>query len=107
MPACLHSHNSSCNPLSFHQQVVEVRMNYDEINANATEAEIHSGAAALLYQPNTDADNADIYSLKAKIGHHKRLSGFQAETICISPWIDSKTPPYRITAMCHNVYASL
>lgn len=84
-------------------------MNYDEID-NQHEAEIQSGTSALLYQANVGGDSADTsvyYPLKVRTGHHKRLSGFQAETICISPWIDRKTPSYRITSMCYNHHASL
>ena len=82
-------------------------MNYDEIDTQ-NDTEIQSGASALLYQANvSESDTSAYYPLKVRTGHHKRLSGFQAETVCISPWIDRKTPSYRITSMCYNVHASL
>ena len=85
--------------------VVEVPMNYDDLDQNA-DAEIQSGTSSLLQQ--TDKEGViSFYSLKARTGQHKRLSGFQAELICITPWIDRRTAPYRIVTMCHNAHANL
>ncbi|OTF69278.1 hypothetical protein BLA29_009102 [Euroglyphus maynei] len=82
-------------------------MNYDEIDPQS-DSEILSGASALLLnKSDTYNDPSVYYPLKVRTGHHKRLSGFQAEIICLSPWIDRKTPPYRITSMSYNQHASL
>lgn len=81
-------------------------MNYDEIEGKP-DAEIQSGAAALLYQASESHDTSAHYPLKVRTGQQKRLSGFQAEVVCLSPWIDPKTPAYRITSMCYNYPGSL
>ena len=80
-------------------------MNYDEIDSQS-DSEILSGASALLHKADTH-DPSAYYPLKVRTGHHKRLSGFQAEIVCLSPWIDRKTPPYRITSMSYNMHANL
>ncbi|XP_027194887.1 syntaxin-binding protein tomosyn isoform X3 [Dermatophagoides pteronyssinus] len=85
--------------------VIEVPMNYDEIDSQS-DSEILSGASALLHKADTH-DPSAYYPLKVRTGHHKRLSGFQAEIVCLSPWIDRKTPPYRITSMSYNMHANL
>lgn len=82
-------------------------MNYDELDPQA-DSEILSGASSLLYQADSShTDHTAHYPLRVRTGHHKRLSGFQAELICISPWIDRRTPAYRITSMCYNNHARL
>lgn len=83
-------------------------MNYDEIDSQQdNHKEILSGASSLLYKPSQTNESQAFYSLKVRSGYHKRLSGFQAEIICLSPWIDRQTPPYRITSMAYNLHASL
>ncbi len=86
-------------------------MNYDcEPECESGETEIlSSGMSSFLTQSSNESHdtNSSIYLLHVKSGHHKRLPGFQAELVCLSPWIDRTTPPFRITALCINSYASL
>ncbi|CAG2176824.1 unnamed protein product, partial [Oppiella nova] len=66
--------------------------------------------SSLLTQTSNEShDNvAQNYLLHVRSGHHKRLAGFQAEFVCLSPGVDSTTaPPYRITSLCVNSYANL
>lgn len=88
-------------------------MNYDE-GGQTAEAEpvITSAGTASYYQQamstETEGSSANLYyPLRARTGHHKRLPGFQADMVAISPWIDRRSPPYRILSMSHNLHASL
>ncbi len=85
-------------------------MNYDSYECESGETEIlSSGMGSFLTQCSNESHdtNSSNYLLQVKSGHHKRLPGFQAELVCLSPWIDRTTPPFRITALCINSYASL
>ncbi|KAJ6215816.1 hypothetical protein RDWZM_010316 [Blomia tropicalis] len=87
--------------------VLVVPMNYDDFDPTSqSDLEIQSGMQSLLNQPPDPQDTSAI-ALRVKMGHHKRIAGFQPELVCISPWIDRRTPPYRITSMTHNVHANL
>lgn len=86
-------------------------MKYDEIDSSI-DTEIQSGTGSYLHQASSDKSSSSestklIYPLRVKTGHHRRLAGFQTELVCISPWIDRRTPPYRILSMTHNVHANL
>ncbi len=87
-------------------------MNYDnETELESCDTEISSGMGSLLTQGSNEIhsheNSSSFYLLKVKSGHHRRVPGFQAEIVCLSPWIDRTTPPYRITSLCINSYASL
>ena len=91
--------------------VVPVAMNYDEIDNRNEPEPVLSGTSSYLHQAASGDTHEQsismLWPLKVKTGHHKRLAGFQAELICISPWIDRRTPPYRILCMTLNVHANL
>ncbi len=85
-------------------------MNYEsEVECESGDNEISCGMSSLFTQTSSEShDNSSHnYLLKVKSGHHKRLPGFQAEFVCLSPWVDRTTPPYRITSLCLNSYANL
>ena len=88
--------------------MIEITMNYDndtECESGDNEA---SGVTSYLTQASNESHSQEtFYSLQVKSGHHKRLPGFQAEFVCLSPWIDRTTPPFRITSLCVNSYARL
>lgn len=86
--------------------MVEVSMKYDDANLSA-DPEIQSGTNAYFQTSESQADSTAYYPLRVKTGAHKRLPGFQPECICVSPWIDRKNPPYRVTSMSHNMHANL
>lgn len=116
---CIAGGSSQVVVFRFHRQeqmsevsIIEVPMNYDELepSGDQTGPEIQTASSALIYGGEKGSNServGAIYTLKAKTGHHKRASGFQADLIAISPWIDRRTPPYRVTSMCHNAHASL
>jgi len=88
-------------------------MNYEsETECESGDNEIlSSGIGSLLTQGSSESHsheaNSSIYLLQVKSGHHKRVPGFQPELVCLSPWIDRTTPPFRITSLCINSYANL
>lgn len=88
-------------------------MNYDDPaqTASALEPEVVVSGTSSYCQTGTEQagghDSSLYYPLRARTGHHKRLAGFQAELVAISPWIDRRSPPYRILSMSHNMHASL
>ena len=91
-------------------QVIEIPMNYEsEAECEPGDNEIACGMSSLLTQTSSEShDNtSQYYLLQVKSGHHKRLPGFQAELVCLSPWIDRTSPPFRITSLCVNTYANL
>lgn len=114
---CVAGVSSQVVVFRFHRQeqmsevsIVEVPMNYDELEPSGEQSgpEIQTATSALIYGGEKESERAGaIYTLKAKTGHHKRASGFQADLIAISPWIDRRNPPYRVISMCHNAHASL
>ncbi|CAG2173940.1 unnamed protein product [Oppiella nova] len=91
--------------------VIEIPMKYEDSEyEGSTDTEIACGMSSLLTQTSNEShDNvAQNYLLHVRSGHHKRLAGFQAEFVCLSPGVDSTTaPPYRITSLCVNSYANL
>lgn len=71
------------------------------------------GIEGLLHQqgsnddPSGSSSSSARYILTVRSGQHKRLPGFQPDIVCLSPWIDNTTPPYKITSLAINSSSSL
>ncbi|RWS07834.1 syntaxin-binding protein 5-like isoform X9, partial [Dinothrombium tinctorium] len=92
--------------------VVEVPMNYEQSDSdkdNCGETEAAQGISGLLgHQGSSDDSGSSLFfQLTVKSGQHKRLAGFQPELVCLSPWIDNSTPPYKITSLTLNSSSNL
>lgn len=82
---------------------MEVVMKYDAPCADemTAEAETMQGISGLLKSQGSNDDlGAAFYPLTIKSGQHKRLPGYHPDLVCLSPWLDHKTPPYKITSLC-------
>lgn len=77
------------------------------------ETEMTQGISGLLKQQGSNDDgllgssSSLFFPLTVKPGQLKRPSGFQPELVCLSPWIDSNTPPLKITSLVINSSYSL
>lgn len=71
------------------------------------------GIEGLLHQqasnddPSASKTSHTRYTLTVRSGSHKRLPGFQPDIVCLNPWIDNTTPPYKITSIAINSSSSL
>lgn len=89
-------------------QVVEVIMKYDAPQPEDPAAEAAQGISGLLKPvggSNDELVGDRFYPLTVKAGQHKRLPGYQPELACLSPWLDQKQQPYKITSVAiHATY---
>ncbi|XP_053208518.1 syntaxin-binding protein 5-like [Panonychus citri] len=93
--------------------VIEVIMNYESSNAHdeSGDPETTQGIGGLL-RPQGSGDDGNstrntFYPLLVRSGQHKRVPGFQPELVCLTPWIDDNTPPFKITSLAVNSSYSL
>jgi len=73
--------------------------------------ETTQGIGGLLHPQSSNEDMLGtaqyFYLFSVKSGQHKRPPGFQPELVCLSPWIDESSPPYKITSLAVNSSYSL
>ncbi|XP_074605595.1 syntaxin-binding protein tomosyn [Brevipalpus obovatus] len=94
--------------------VIEVLMNYEPDNRQdaGPESETLQGIGGLLRQQGSNDEvlgstSNQLYPLTVRTGQHKRLPGFQPDLVCLSPWIDENTAPFKITSLAVNSSSSL
>ncbi|XP_015795856.1 syntaxin-binding protein 5-like isoform X2 [Tetranychus urticae] len=95
--------------------VIEVIMNYESSTSHDDESgdpEVTTQGIGGLLRPQSSNEDGNssrntFYPLLVRSGQHKRAPGFQPELVCLTPWIDDNTPPYKINSLAVNSSYSL